>query len=194
MKPAFDITKPYEVLDKPPFDPKKDFKAIVLEEFKKPEPKMVTEELVSGMIKEALSLLPKVPNKIIEKVIEKEIRIEPKKETKTYAEEKLVQELKNQIEELKKEVQASKKYPMQDWGFRTGKIIPNTSNQEGKFLTNSGNKLLWATVTGSSSGSDPFYIGDPDTDGSWRFTIVGDNLSVQRRESGSYVEKAAFNP
>ena len=46
---------------------------------------------------------------------------------------------------------------------------------------------------GVSQGSDgTFYLGDPETDGSWRFTVSGDNLVVERRESGIWVEKSAF--
>jgi len=45
---------------------------------------------------------------------------------------------------------------------------------------------------GSGGTGDPTYIGDPNTDGSWRFIINGTDLSVQRREGGIWVEKAAF--
>lgn len=47
------------------------------------------------------------------------------------------------------------------------------------------------------SGSPIFgvlYFGDPTTNGTWRIIPDGNNLSVQRRESGSYVEKTAFEP
>lgn len=38
-----------------------------------------------------------------------------------------------------------------------------------------------------------FYLGgNSETDGTWRFAISGNDLSVQRRESGSWVEKSAF--
>lgn len=36
------------------------------------------------------------------------------------------------------------------------------------------------------------YFGDPATDGSWRYIRSGDNLSVQRRESGQWVEKGLY--
>jgi hypothetical protein len=36
-------------------------------------------------------------------------------------------------------------------------------------------------------------LGDPQTDGSWRFMVdTSGNLSVQKRESGSWVEKGNF--
>lgn len=38
------------------------------------------------------------------------------------------------------------------------------------------------------------YFGDANTDGSWRILPVGNNLSIQRRESGSWVEKDAMTP
>jgi len=49
-------------------------------------------------------------------------------------------------------------------------------------------------TTSSSGGANPLYIGDSGTDGSWRFIIVGNDLSVQRRESGVWVEKGSFMP
>ena len=36
--------------------------------------------------------------------------------------------------------------------------------------------------------------GDGVTDGSWRIIESGNNLSVQRLESGVWVEKSAFTP
>ena len=35
-------------------------------------------------------------------------------------------------------------------------------------------------------------MGDQSQDGSWRITVNGSNLSVQRKESGSWIEKGAF--
>ena len=43
-----------------------------------------------------------------------------------------------------------------------------------------------------SVGSDFLVIGDPEVDGSWRLFISSSNLLVQRRESGTWVEKGAF--
>lgn len=37
------------------------------------------------------------------------------------------------------------------------------------------------------------YIGDPSTDGSWRFTISAGDLSFQKRVSGSWVEKGGVS-
>ena len=39
-----------------------------------------------------------------------------------------------------------------------------------------------------------FYIGDPDTDGSWRIIISGDNLNTEKREGGVWVVKAETMP
>jgi hypothetical protein len=36
------------------------------------------------------------------------------------------------------------------------------------------------------------YIGDADTDGSWRISVSTTNLIFDRRESGAWVEKGAF--
>ncbi len=48
------------------------------------------------------------------------------------------------------------------------------------------------TVVGDAEivSTGAFYIGDPDTNGSWRFTIDGANLVFEKRESGSWVTKS----
>ena len=48
------------------------------------------------------------------------------------------------------------------------------------------------TPPGGTNEFDYVYFGDPDTDGSWRFTVDGTALSAQKRETGSWVEKGAF--
>lgn len=47
---------------------------------------------------------------------------------------------------------------------------------------------------GFSPQVNDLNIGDPLTDGSWRIVVSGNDLSVQRRESGSWVEKGSFQP
>ena len=37
------------------------------------------------------------------------------------------------------------------------------------------------------------YLGDSSTNGSWRIVRNGNNLSFQRREAGSWVEKGSFS-
>jgi hypothetical protein len=54
--------------------------------------------------------------------------------------------------------------------------------------------LTASTVTSDSTVTDALYIGDPLTNGSWRMVAVGNNLSVQRRESGSWVTKGNYTP
>lgn len=47
-------------------------------------------------------------------------------------------------------------------------------------------------VNGDISITDPtkaFYLGEPATDGTWRFIQSGDDLLIQQREAGSYVTK-----
>jgi hypothetical protein len=47
------------------------------------------------------------------------------------------------------------------------------------------------------TGSDPLspvYLGDPNTDGSWRIIQSGNNLAFERRESGVWVEKSSATP
>jgi hypothetical protein len=52
---------------------------------------------------------------------------------------------------------------------------------------------LWVPKL-ASSFANAVYMGNPNTDGSWRLIPVGSNLSVQKRESGTWVEKGQFNP
>lgn len=41
--------------------------------------------------------------------------------------------------------------------------------------------------------ADNHFFGDPTTDGSWKIVRSGNKISLQRRESGSYVEKEFFD-
>jgi len=52
------------------------------------------------------------------------------------------------------------------------------------------------TATGNvtTSSTTAFYLGDSATDGSWRFIRSGNNLVVERRESGSWVNKGQWTP
>jgi len=55
------------------------------------------------------------------------------------------------------------------------------------------------TTTGTILASDEIasgyqYFGDKTTNGSWRVGINGTALVVERRESGSWVEKGAYTP
>lgn len=43
-------------------------------------------------------------------------------------------------------------------------------------------------------GDDAFYFGDPTTDGSWRIVRDGNDLSFERRETGTWVFKMKLNP
>lgn len=52
----------------------------------------------------------------------------------------------------------------------------------------------WHYMEWDASGLGTTYFGDSTTDGTWRITPVGNNLSVQRREAGSWVEKSAYVP
>lgn len=45
---------------------------------------------------------------------------------------------------------------------------------------------------GGDSTSETKYFGAEGVDGSWRITVSGSNLLVERRESGVWVEKSAF--
>lgn len=57
--------------------------------------------------------------------------------------------------------------------------IDNTDNFDSRYIKNN---------------ASYYYIGDPDTDGSWRIMVSSDNLTFQRRELGVWVEKSAVTP
>jgi len=42
-----------------------------------------------------------------------------------------------------------------------------------------------------------FYIGrekEDETDGGWRIKVIGDNLQIQRKESGVWINKTTITP
>lgn len=43
-------------------------------------------------------------------------------------------------------------------------------------------------------GNDAFYFGDPSVDGTWRIKRDGNDLSFERRESGTWIFKMKINP
>lgn len=49
-----------------------------------------------------------------------------------------------------------------------------------------------ADVSITIGATRAFYFGDSDTNGSWRIIRVGNDLSVQRRESAVWTEKHLF--
>jgi hypothetical protein len=48
--------------------------------------------------------------------------------------------------------------------------------------------------TGASGFSATANLGDPAIDGSWRLTVSGNNLLIQRRESGAWATKSTIVP
>ena len=171
----------------------------ILNDYVKPDKsKGLTEGDILDLIRNEISQIPKVkPQKVIERIVEKQIVKEAvkdtEKETRKFAEEKSVEDLKKEVTELKDLLEKFKQIlPM--LGARGGSGVlglPIPTGQSGKFLTTDGNQFSWATV---SSNSDPLNIGDPTVDGNWRITVSGTNLSFQRRESGTFVEKGTMTP
>jgi hypothetical protein len=63
----------------------------------------------------------------------------------------------------------------------------------GTFLENTNGTwagLAWGTGGGGSSGT--LVIGDGTSDGSWRFIISGNDLSVQTLVGGIWIEESSF--
>ncbi len=74
----------------------------------------------------------------------------------------------------------------------SGKVWVDTSFGTGYWqlkIRNAPNDNWEITSTVSTS---IISIGDPAADGSWRILVSGVDLVVQRKESGSWVEKGAF--
>ena len=60
------------------------------------------------------------------------------------------------------------------------------SYAEKQSLDSSGNPVFAGAVTVEAA---ILYLGPSGTDGTWRIRVDGDSLKMERRESGSYVEK-----
>ena len=138
----------------------------------------------SEIIRQELS---KIKPTIIQKTIKKEIiqPIETIKETRI----KEDVDLRREIEILKKELEMFKQIlPLGGSGV-VG--LPGMQGHSGQFLTTDGNNPSWSAVSNGGSSSNPFYFGDPNTDGTWRLFNDGTNFLHQRRESGVWIEKGA---
>lgn len=203
----FDEKFPFEVIHE--FNPEEPFE--VVEEtlkplegkFVEPPKEEITKQEIIEIIKSEINSIPKPkPKKIIKKIIEKQIIKEEKVDLSKYAEEKNVSALKKEIDELKDMLERVREIlPMLTQGTTakggSGVLgLPTPSGHSGQFLTTDGNQFSWATVTASGgSGTDQIkYFGDATTDGSWRIGVSGADLLVEKRESGVWVEKSAFQP
>lgn len=68
------------------------------------------------------------------------------------------------------------------------------ATNSGTYLTVAAANALLSTPINFATASDKaFYLGDPNTNGSWRLVRSGDNLVAERRESGSYVTKQTIS-
>lgn len=137
---------------------------------------------VESIVKEKLSKI-KPPEKIVEKVIQKEIiKTEPKVEIKKVVDD----EFKKELSKLKKEIESLWDSLPVFTGGGSGVIgLPGLDNNSGQLLMNDGGKPVWYKGT-------VLPIGDQGTDGSWRLFIDGENLVIQRRESGEWADKGTY--
>jgi hypothetical protein len=64
--------------------------------------------------------------------------------------------------------------------------------------TISGDMMLadeYSPISGNTTPADTaFYFGDKNTDGAWRMVRIGTSLVMQRRETGTWVNKMSVNP
>lgn len=181
-------------LEKEKYD---DSPSSVLTEYVEPEKKPLSEDEIKLLVKAQIDNLP-IPKtqKIVERIVEK-IEVKEKEDKKDYAEKESVNSLKKEIKDLKKLIDNIQEIlPLIGIGAKGGSGVlglPSPQDHSGQFLTTDGNAFSWATVTASSS-SDPLYIGDPNTDGSWRFTTslaeTAGTLEVQKRIAGVWTKSA----
>lgn len=165
-------------------------------------------ELLKEEISKKVDSLPlgKMIGDIVEKQVSSQLQSKSYDSTIRKTETRLVEEIGKTKGELKEELvkvlsELRKKYAdfrnilnSQEKYTFGGFAPPNPVNSaNGTFLQNSNG--TWAGLTwavGGGSGSNPLYIGDPDTDGSWGLFNDGTNLIVKRRESGTWNTKGTF--
>lgn len=70
--------------------------------------------------------------------------------------------------------------------------VPIPDNQQGKILKTDGRRIYWDFAANQTDGNTYIPIGDQTQNGSYRLIISGTDLSIQRLESGSWVEKGVF--
>ena len=71
------------------------------------------------------------------------------------------------------------------------KVLPTNNDT----LVYNSTTLKWELVQkGTFGATDAVYLGDPLTNGTWRVIRVGNDLTFQRLETGSWVSKGAMNP
>ena len=71
-------------------------------------------------------------------------------------------------------------------GLFSGTLIANQN------ITANANIVANGDINAGSGSA--FYMGDPNTDGSWRIIRSGNNLSFDHRENGAWVSKSMVTP
>lgn len=122
---------------------------------------------------------------IISKIMEKEIAKQKSFEgvVKKTIEDEVVKkgsEIQDQFKEFKKEIEEFK-----------DKLKEKYADLRNNLATTTHPRYEFG---GFSPQFNLLVIGPDATEGSWRIVIDGSNLSVQRYESGVWVEKGSFNP
>lgn len=157
---------------------------------KVPPVKPVSYDEIQEMIASAIAGIPKPEQKtVIQRVVEK-VTETPKPD------ERLMEEnnkLKGEISRLMDTVEGLKA-EVKDIRAFTGDIIvpptplPHPTGKSGKVIGTDGKVYKWA----SDATLDTIYIGDQNTNGSWRIRVSGNNMVFERLESGTWTEKGAF--
>lgn len=145
-----------------PFDPKRPFKVInatLLKEYVKSEPKGLTADEIISMVADQIKRIPKVaPQRVIERIVEKQIVKEEKKETREFAESKTVDDLKNEIEDLKKQLKDSMDKVSLSLSMMGGSGViglPKPDGNAGKTIQVVNNQWVPVTPSSGSGGLTP---------------------------------------
>ncbi len=164
---------------------------LVKAEVAKLAPPKIIERQIEQVIKHEqipVYLEPKiVKEKAAPPQIIKETRVEvqvEKKDTNVYAHQKTVDALEKKISDIESALQRTHEV-MGSLGGSGVIGIPAPEGNNSKVLTVSGNRAIWSAPT-------TFYLGDPNSEGSWRFLISGNELLVQTLVSGTWTTEGAY--
>jgi len=122
------------------------------------------------------------------------VEIKPKEYyIKKYEFSQVEEDLRSELEELKSELSNLKKQ-------KTTITLPGNIVQRSVGIPvpidqgGTGAVTAEQARTNLGVGGTTLNLGDSSTDGSWRIMVSGNNLVIERRESGSWVEKGQFQP
>lgn len=149
------------------------------------EDKIIYSKEIADLIQEEIRKeISKIPiGKIIAKVLSKENDFKNKE----------ISTIKNNFSEKLKSAENKIELKIEELDKKFSEYIEKLKKKFSTFRNEIINHPRYE-FGGFSPQVNDLNIGDPAADGSWRIIVSGNDLSVQRRESGSWVEKGSFQP